>query len=464
MRPNPLIVYHMARPLSKSWLLKHLFFPLEHDRARAESERVGAVGSDMVSSAGPPVPTTQSHGAPAMARERFVRLLLIPAAVYLAAYLAGLWQVWTSASEYLLSPGMPFGGDFINQWAVAKLVVERAFAAIYQPDALMAFQKGFVGEDIGLRLWAYPPHSLFFVWPFGLGGFRLMYALWSVFGLAVLAAGSRVFGFSWKETVLLTLSPAALYCIAGGQTGNAAGGLLLIALARPSGSRSAAAAALLTVKPQIGFLLALLWLLDRRWRTILLAGVLAAALAGASVLVFGMEAWRGYLGVTLPALSELERAGEGTFPYVIPSLFMSLRLLGMEGSAAFAVHVVFALAVLAVLVLALMRVGDRQMQAALVLVATCLVTPYMHFYDLGILLAGMLMALRASRGEAMTGLLAALTIVAWALPVVIVPMGMAGLPLSPLFILAMFAAICVAGWDTKPSSAGISGNAVDLRG
>ncbi|MBN8907467.1 MAG: hypothetical protein J0H99_12750, partial [Rhodospirillales bacterium] len=96
---------------------------------RAESERVGAVGSDMVSSAGPPVSTTQSHGAPAMARERFVRLLLVPAAVYLAAYLAGLWQVWTSASEYLLSPGMPFGGDFINQWAVAKLVLERAFAA-----------------------------------------------------------------------------------------------------------------------------------------------------------------------------------------------------------------------------------------------------------------------------------------------------------------------------------------------
>lgn len=387
---------------------------------------------------------------PRQARERFLLLLLIPACLYLAGYVYNLGEVAAGGTEYLQAPGMPFGGDFINQWAVGRLVLERAFAAIYQPDALMAFQKGFVGEDVGLRLWAYPPHSLFFVWPFGLGSYRLMLALWSAAGLVVLAAGARSFGLSWKETALLALSPAALYCISGGQTGNVACGLLLMALARPSGARTVTAAALLTVKPQIGFLIPVLWLFHRRWRTILLTGAAATALVAASAAVFGVEAWRDYLGITLPALSELERAGKGTFPYVIPSLFMSLRLLGMDGSAAFVVHVAFAVCVLIFLVAALPRVHGRQIQAALILVATCLVTPYMHFYDLGLLLAGMLIGLRACRRAAMTGLLQVLTAVAWLLPVLIVPMGKAGLPLSPLLIAAMLAAVAAAGWRSMP--------------
>jgi len=379
-------------------------------------------------------------------KDRFALLLLLPGLVYLAGYLYSFWQVNSGVTGYLQAPGVPFGGDFINQWSVGRLVLTGDIATIYLPDAFMAFQETFVGQEIGMRIWAYPPHSLLFAWPFGLGGYYLMFALWSVFGVAVLAAGARAFGFSWKETIVLTVSPAALYCITAGQTGNVAAGLMLLAFARPFGARTVGATALLTIKPQIGFLIPLVWLLDRRWATILLTAAVTLALVGLSIAFFGVQAWRDYLGMTLPALSELERHGDGSFKYIIPSLFMSLRLLGFDGDVAFFVHLVFAGLVFCVLVFALTRIADRRMRTALVLVTTCLVTPYMHFYDLSILLAGVLIALRACRKPALGRPLMIGAVVAWVLPIVIVAMGLAGLPLSPLLILGMFVAVCAAGW------------------
>lgn len=379
-------------------------------------------------------------------KDRFFLLLLVPGLIYLGAYLYSFWQVNAGVTGFIQAPGVPFGGDFINQWSVGRLLMSGDFATIYLPNAFMAFQESFVGQEIGMRLWAYPPHSLLFVWPSAFGGYHLMFVLWSVFGLAVLAAGARAFGFSWKETVILTVSPAALYCVTAGQTGNVAAGLMLLAFARPAGARTIGATALLTIKPQMGFLIPLVWLLDRRWTTILLTAAVTVALVALSVALFGIEAWRDYLGATLPALSELERHGDGSFKYIIPSLFMSLRLLGVDGDVAFLVHLGFAAMVFCALVFALTRMADRRLRTALVLVATSLITPYMHFYDLGILLAGVMIALSASRKPGLDRPLMIGAVVAWVLPIVIVAMGLAGLPLSPLLILAMFVAVCAAGW------------------
>src|SRR5690606_7004490 len=98
----------------------------------------------------------------------------------------------------------------------------------------MAAEIAMTGRPIGLRLWAYPPHSLLMVWPAGLAGFYPALAGWTVLGLVVLWAGARRFGFSRLEAAILLLSPATLLNAYYGQTGSLACGLVLIALSSRS--------------------------------------------------------------------------------------------------------------------------------------------------------------------------------------------------------------------------------------
>lgn len=380
-------------------------------------------------------------------RTFFIRLLLVVAALYLCLYATAFGRLVFDSYGYLYGPGRPFGADFINLWSAGRLVLAGTFEAIYRPDAFMAYEQSLVGEHIGYRLWAYPPHALLLIWPFALGGYHLMFVAWSVVGLVVLAAGARRFGFNWSETAVLTVSPASLQCITSGQSGSLACGLMLLALAGTSLKKPSAAiaAALLTVKPQTGFLIPLLWLMQRRWGLIIATGVLAASLVAMSILVFGVQAWREYLTITLPALSTFEKQGNGPFLYMIPSLFVSLRLIGVDGATASSIHLVFAAAVLVLLLWRLRRAWSQHQQIALILIATCLITPYLHFYDLSILLAGAMITLRLHNGEAgSNGFAAAGVAIAWVLPIAIGELGQLGIPISPLLILAVFA---IAAWS-----------------
>jgi alpha-1,2-mannosyltransferase len=342
----------------------------------------------------------------------------------------------------LLYPnGMPVGGDFINLWTTAKLILAERSAEIYDVEQFAAYQRAFVnGEDIDLRLWAYPPPSLLFVWPFGLVGFYAALAIWSVVGLAVLAAGARRFGFDRLETAIILLSPATVLNLYYGQTGSLAAGLLLLALsARTSRDpTSLAAAALLTIKPQAGFLLPVLWLFQRQWQMIVGTTVLTLALAGLSVAVFGLGPWRDYLDDTLPVLSKLEREGGGAFMTMIPSMFMALRIVIGESSVAIIGHLAFAAVVLVILLVRLKQVSDPTRRAAILLIATVLMTPYLHNYDLALLLCGSLLAIRRLAAmEKPPAFAELLVITAWALPQVVVLLNMVGIPISPLLILPL---------------------------
>lgn len=378
----------------------------------------------------------------------FATLLLVASGIFAVFALLELWTAYAGSSGILSGPGSPFGGDFVNLWSAGQLVLNGAIEAIYRPDAFMAYELTHSGgEDIGFRVWAYPPQSLLFAWPFGLAGYFVTFAAWSVLGLVVLAAGARRFGFNWVETSILVLSPAALSCIYFGQTGNIATGLLLFALAgrdhRSIGSIASAAA--LTVKPQAGFLLALLWLTNRRWSLIAATSAATLLLIGLSIALFGMEAWRDYAGLTLPELSDLERNGSGPFTLMIPTMFMSMRLAGFDGDTAIVIHFAFAAAVLAFLIWRLRGERDPMNQAALVLIGTCLITPYLHLYDLGILMAGALIIMRGVDGLIGGKRLAVVLAVgaAWALPKLVMMFGTIGVPVSPLLVLGILAVACL---------------------
>ncbi|HTV68638.1 MAG TPA: glycosyltransferase family 87 protein [Rhizobiaceae bacterium] len=377
---------------------------------------------------------------------RVLWLLLIVTLASAALVGVEIALTYAGSRGLLVEPGRPFGDDFINLWTVALLVKDGAFDAIYLHTAFEQFQQTLTGEYMGDRLWAYPPHSLFFTAPFAYLSYLLSFLLWTGLGLAVLAGGARRLGFGWLETAIIVFSPAAMLCVVHGQSGNLVAGLLLIALSGDGRSvrGPALAAALLTVKPQAGFLLPVLWLIQRRWALIVTTSLLALGLMGLSAALFGLSTWKDYAGDTLPALSSLEWEGWGAFLYMIPSVFISMRLLDFTAESAFGAHVLFAGIVFAALLWRLVVVKDAQRRVILVLAATCLITPYLHVYDMTILLAASLLLIRAlgRASQSATWLAIVALIVSWLLPRLVMPLGAMGLPLSPLLILAVFAIAC----------------------
>jgi hypothetical protein len=140
------------------------------------------------------------QGGPA---ERIARLLLVATLVHAAFFAFGFASEFATRNGLLIDTHAPFGGDFINLWTVAQLVLSGDWGAIYDFERLMAVEQQMVGADISVRFWAYPPHSLFLVWPFGLVGYLGAFGIWSLFGLAALAFGARRYGLSWVETGVL---------------------------------------------------------------------------------------------------------------------------------------------------------------------------------------------------------------------------------------------------------------------
>jgi len=395
---------------------------------------------------------------PAKSR-RLLDVLLVLTAISLVSFAFGLAGDLRRRDGFLIDPVSPFGGDFINLWTVGRLLLDGATATVYDPAAFMEFQKSFIHASIGHRLWAYPPHSLLLAWPFGLFDYLTGFAAWSIFGIAFLAWCARRFGFQWKEVLVLALSPAAFSCITYGQTGNFFTGLMLLALSPRSrmDRYSILGATILTVKPQTGFLLPLAWGFQRRWVAVIVTAVAVFSVLLLSVLIFGTQVWADYLSLTVPELSRLERHGTGPFTYMIPSLFMSLRLLGMPGDHALAVHMVFACLVVLALAWRLSRTADGRTQAALIMVGTCIVTPYMHIYDLSLLLAGGLLILRTEPTDSGSRfyLAAGMAFITWFAPSLVPILAGSGFPVMPLLLLLVFFTIREPGrMGASPAASG----------
>src|SRR5947199_2998908 len=77
-----------------------------------------------------------------------------------------------------------FPGDFLEYWASARLLL--AGNNPYSPEQQIMLQRSVVPNTVQpLMMWN-PPWTLFFILPFGLLGFPLAQAIWSVLILTCL--------------------------------------------------------------------------------------------------------------------------------------------------------------------------------------------------------------------------------------------------------------------------------------
>lgn len=372
---------------------------------------------------------------------RFRQLLLLLGGLNLLRLVAFHLPEVLGARDLVYAGTSPVGGDFINLFTAGRLVLRGQIETIYQPDLFMAFERGIIPHYIGVRLWAYPPHSLLFAWPFGLFDYVGGLLAWSLLGLVVLALGARRLGFGWLETGVILLSPATLSCLDSGQTGNLFLGLLLIAVSSRDAGRvpGGLAAALLTLKPQLGFMLPVLLLRRRHYRAFAVAAVASVGLVVASVLLFGIGSWIDYFGRSASFLGLFERTGRGMFMLMEPSVFMAGRILTGNADLASVVHGLVAVPVGAFVVWRVLRSPDADQQAAVVLAGTALITPYFHVYDAGSVLCAALLALRRRETGSAEARLAGyvVAVLAWGLPDLTEMLNLMGLPLGPLVLLAV---------------------------
>lgn len=386
---------------------------------------------------------------PSLFRTRFKlrAVLVILSSAHLMAFgIIAALELAEAEGIVLSDDTTPVGGDFINLWTAGHLLREGRTREVYDPEAFMSYQWERAGTPTGFRVWAYPPHSLFVTWVFGKPSYLLSWLLWSILGLSTLWWGARRMGLSKAPSSFLLLSPAVIHCLFLGQSGNIAAGLLMAALgeSRRLDSVGGISATALTIKPQLGFLLPVLWAVQGRWRQIALVSGLTAALIGLSFGVFGSGTWRDYSGLTLPALASFEREGTGPFMYLMPSLFMGIRIITNDGTLAGRIHLIFALLLLIYCSLRIARCGSGTHRKALVLLGTAVIAPYLHVYDLSIVLAGALLALpdEAEDRKGKTVLDTPLWVerailLAWTLPYVTLLGNMAGIPLAPLALVVV---------------------------
>jgi hypothetical protein len=339
--------------------------------------------------------------------------------------------------------------DFANLWGGGRMAWAGDALALFDVEAYRAWFRTHLNPHLADQEWSYPPSLLLIAVPLSLLPLYAGFAAWTAGSLAAFYAAARAGGAPMAVCLVALVSPAAFVNAEFGQNGTLtaallAGGLLL-APRRPF--LAGVLLGLLTIKPHLGLLVPVCLLASGNWRAIAAATATAALLAAATGLLFGLDVWSLFLGVTRPLMQAILEA-----PFMQPyqsgnvTLFLSVRAAGGGLAAAYAAQLA-AFAVAALLCWRSWRdpAIDHPARVALTLCLTLFATPYAYTYDMvGFAFAIALMVQR--RGWRMSPLLA----LAWLAPALISYATRFVFPVAPLLI----AAFCWDAWrETRRSAA-----------
>jgi hypothetical protein len=372
------------------------------------------------------------------------RIILIASVLLLAgAYTPRLYAAWSGGTGIFDSAGEPFGADYVNIWTTARMALDGRVVELFDAIGFHAAQEAMLGRPFQDHNWSYPPHFVPWILIFGLVPYLWGFVLWmgTTFG-AYLAA--ILPGRPQKRTLCLALllAPSTYVNLAGGQNGFLTAALLLGALRLLERHPIWAGVlfGLLTVKPQLGILVPVALLAAGAWRAIFSAVVTTALTIAASIAFYGTEPWIAYLRDTSRVQAAVLEYGEGLFTLMMPTPFMAARIMGLGIDLGYVFNAVIALGA-AIVVGWVYRAkwGSTDLRAAILLTATLLASPYAFNYDMTALSAMLLciMACLPNKAYRQGELLA--FIATWSLPMTVLLMNNAGIPLGPVVPAAMLA-------------------------
>jgi len=382
----------------------------------------------------------QSGGSATAPTDDIYAKLTIAAAVFFVvleiAYLvmAGLPPIgkpWVDGTNYVI------GNDFLNTWMGGRSAFSGGPAPWFDARVYNDALHQVLGVPFPDRYWSYPPHVVLFIWPFGLMPYLPAYVTWCVVGIALylVACSSAI---QRDRLLFLAVAPGIAVCVFFGQNGFYTSALLiggLMCLDR----RPVLAGVLfgvLTIKPQLGLLLPVVLVLERRWITIAAAVATAALLVIATAMLFGWQAWIEFWQKVLPQQQYLTETGRGLLFVMVSSVYYAGRLLHLPDSVDWLLQGIVSVLAFAAVVWTYWKRRDPALSLALLVTATFLFTPYILNYDMVVF--GFVVALlrdRADNSKRDHQLLIAI----WSLPVTMMLAAAAFIPLAQVVLIAFAA-------------------------
>lgn len=325
------------------------------------------------------------------------------------------YAVLLASSDGLFTTYGPIiGADYFVFYRAALVAGGPDMVEIYEMSKLSALlQEAYPGRGDMLFGWQYPPTMSLLIKPLAAAPYLWSFAIW-VAALGALFAATLFRLWPNRAAIFVALaSPAVFYSIITGQTGLLTGSLFAIAVYF-AGSRpilAGVAAALLTVKPQLGLLIPVAFIIGGHWRAFAVAAVGSAVLIAASILAFGVEPWRAFFEAVLAHGGRM--GAEGGFPaHKLVTPFGAASLLGVAKPSALALQACVSVILVGFIMMVWKKTPDADLRLAILGATAPLVTPYAFYYEAAFLAPPMLaLAKHASAHGWMRGERTALAVV-----------------------------------------------------
>jgi alpha-1,2-mannosyltransferase len=367
--------------------------------------------------------------------ERALRLARLLALVLGCCVIAGGVLILLSYTA-----AKPMALDFDAFWAAARLAVTGHAEAAYDNAAIEATERAATVMAPGYLAFYYPPPFLLVCLPLGLLGFTAALAAFLATELALLIALlRRILPQSWAWLPLLSFPGFLMNGLSGQNaplTAACFAGAALWLDARPILAGIFLGG--LVCKPQLAVCVPLALLAARRLRVLVACGATAAASCLLSWAVLGTGVWRGFLLNAPNARADIETIAI-KWPK-LQSAFGMVRLSGGGNGLAYELQAVVSATAVLVLLLAAWRRPGAQIEAALMVCAALLFTPFLYDYDLAVLCVPMAALMAAAQRGAWLGFEKYVLLAVFLLPLAARPCGMAlGVIIGPPFVAGLMA-------------------------
>jgi hypothetical protein len=283
--------------------------------------------------------------------------------------------------------GVPVGRDFVNTWFYGRAFFQSDPGRFYDRPVYEAMVQTVLPQNTVSHLWSYPPPFLLLAVPFGLLTYLVALCTWTASGLALLALALRGQGPAWLTVAALT-SPVVVFAILAGQVSLLSAALTLVVFTQLDRRPVLAGflLALFLIKPQTLLLVPVLLVASRRWTVLLCAAVGVVALVGLSALVCGIETWREFIAIGLPAQAAEVRETVASLTWISPTVTTEATQAGFPPKMVAllqASSTAFAIVTVAFVGWRGRRRPQTPMYEGLVVLAcSVLATPYLLLHDL----------------------------------------------------------------------------------
>lgn len=280
-----------------------------------------------------------------------------------------------------------YAGDFVVFWPAAKAILDGNMVSLYIGDGMHDAMLHYRPEGALERLtWQYPPHAGLIFSPIGLLPFPVAYLTWFALGVAALAGSLTVAKVDYRAIMLLLLTSPVFLVLITGQIALFMTSLMLLAVfwAKSRPILAGLAAGLLTLKPQLGIFLPLVFIAGGHWRAFASAAVISLTLWLGSAALLGIDVWIAFFE-RLGLVSDL--VSEGVMPYSkMLNVYAASNLALLPGVVASGITVLAALAAACAVFWTSRKTDDPRWRYAVLATVTLLVTPYSWYYELALVL------------------------------------------------------------------------------